>query len=106
MPLSFISIDNRPMGSCRSSGGREKQNIYYPSTRLAHLHHIPPPPPKYQTGYNLGIPLNPADLRDFEAFSPTGPWLFPRPCLWGPDEVGGWVGGCVARCERRPRLVA
>lgn len=43
-------------------------------------------------GYNLGIPLNPADLRDFEAFSPTGPWLFPRPCLWGPDEVGGRAG--------------
>lgn len=42
-------------------------------------------------GYNLGIPLNPADIRDFEALCPTGPWLFPRPCLWGPDEVGGFV---------------
>lgn len=40
------------------------------------------------SGYNLGIPLDPADLRDFEALCPTGPWLFPRPSLWGPDEVG------------------
>ena len=39
------------------------------------------------SGYNLGLPLEPADLRDFEAQAPTGPWLFARPSLWSTSEV-------------------
>lgn len=50
------------------------------------------------SGYNLGIPLNPAALRDFEALSPTGPWLFPRPCQWNSSEVSKVV--CVYSINR------
>jgi len=39
------------------------------------------------SGYNLGLPLAPADLRDFEAQAPTGPWLFPQPSMWSKEEV-------------------
>ena len=39
------------------------------------------------SGYNLGLPLAPADLRDFEAQAPTGPWLFPQPSLWSKEEI-------------------
>lgn len=39
------------------------------------------------SGYNLGLPIPPGTLRDFEAQAPTGPWLFAQPSLWPATET-------------------